>query len=293
MKQKLALIGPGKVGSAVCRRLLAAGYPLQTVIGRDRSRAAEACRFIGCNDQLAGTELAAASKAELVLLAVPDDQIGDLAAQVAKEANLQAGATLVHFSGLHPAEIMRSSAALQLLSIHPLLPFASRELAAERLPGCPCALEGDDTALPLGAELIAAFGGKTFRIASDKKALYHASACLASNSLVTLLGAARDLLATCGIAENDALSLLQPLLQATLDNVLQLGPEQGLTGPIVRGDSGTVAKHLQAIAASSPRLLAIYRQLGSKTLELAAESGRLDAKNASFLARLLTDDAAE
>lgn len=284
MKPSVALIGPGKLGCAVARRLQVAGYPFAAVISRDLLRAEEACNFIGCASNIAGVQLQAATSAEIILLAVPDDQLELLATAVQTSAALSAGQTLIHFSGLHPAALMRNkSSAAQLLSIHPLLPFADRQLATEKLFGCPCTLEGDSAALPLGEQLIIDLGGTPFPIASDKKALYHASACIASNFLVTLLGTARDLLGRCGIEPEQAIPLLLPLVKASLENTEQLGPEAGLTGPIVRGDRGTVQQHLRALEKSAPELLPLYYLLGEKTLELAVKSGRLTVTQAKNL----------
>ncbi len=291
MKSSVALIGPGKVGGAVSRLLQQAGYPFKAVISRDPSRAGEACRFIGCKERLASNHLSNATAADILLLAVPDDQIQNLAREIQQQKSLSAGQILVHFSGLHAAELMRiEKSAAQLLSLHPLLPFASRDLAVKNLSGCPCAIEGDQAALPLAEQLVEAIGGLPFRIASDKKSLYHASACIASNYLVTLLGTARDLLEECGIAEDAGMPLLQPLLQATLNNATKLGPEAGLTGPIVRGDSGTVQKHLQALAASAPNVLDLYRLLGEKTVALAEAAKRLAPADAEQLRGRLKED---
>ena len=276
MKPTVALIGPGKLGCAVARRLHDADYPFAAVISRDRLRAVEACNFIGSDATIASLKLQDAAKAKIILLAVPDDQIENQAKTLQTSVELSAEQTLIHFSGLHSAALMRlKSSAAQLLSIHPLLPFADRQLATTKLSGCPCALEGDSTALALGEELIAAIGGAPFAIASDKKALYHTSASIAANFLVTLLGTARDLLSQCGIDQEQAIPLLVPLVQASLDNTVQLGPEAGLTGPIVRGDRGTVQQHLQALEKSAPDFLPLYRLLGGKTVELAVNSGRL------------------
>ncbi len=286
MKPSVALIGPGKVGGAVGRLLHQAGYRLSAVVGRNQERAVAACRFIGCVAQLATTELSSAAKTDILLLAVGDDAIQPLAAELQQQLPLSANQTLLHFSGLYPAEVMRQpDSPVQLASLHPLLPFASRELATEKLKGCPCAIEGDASALPLVEQLVKELGGRAFPIEGAKKALYHTSACIASNFLVTLLGTARDLLSECGIAKQDTLQLLRPLLQATLDNAVKLGPEVGLTGPIVRGDQGTVARHLQALTEFSPADLPLYRLLGERTAALAEQADRLP----SDAARQITD----
>lgn len=288
MKPSFALIGPGKVGCAVSRRLYSAGYPLKAVIGRDLNRAADACRFIGCAAQLAGIGLQDAATADILLLAIPDDQIQGLALAIQQQKKLSKRTALVHFSGSQQADLMRHDASdAQLLSLHPLLPFASRERASEQLPDCPCAVEGDPDALVLGEELVRAFGGKPFRIPPDSKPLYHTAACLSSNYLVTLLDCATELFMQCGIAKQEAILLLQPLLRATLDNCATLGTEQGLTGPIVRGDCGTVRTHLTNLENLAPELLDLYRLLGGKTLALAKRSGRFSAEQAAPLDKLL------
>ncbi|PLY01855.1 MAG: DUF2520 domain-containing protein [Desulfuromonas sp.] len=288
MKPAIALIGPGRVGCAVTRRLHLAGYPVMAVIARERKRAVDACSFIGCPTGAATEDLTTANKAEIILLAVPDDAIASVTEQLQNGRGLPESATLIHFSGLHNAACMRRPKPTpQLLSLHPLLPFADRESATNRLPGCPCTLEGDTTALPLGRELIRAIGGTPFVITGDKKALYHGAASIASNFFITLEDWASQLLSECGISRKEALPLLLPLVRASLDNLTEHGPEQGLTGPIVRGDVGTVARHLDELEQLSPQQQETYRQLATMTLELASRSGRLDASAAERLTNLL------
>lgn len=290
MKPSIALIGPGKVGCAVTRRLHRSGYPIKAVISRDITRASNGCDFIGCDNNCATIRMDAALAAEIILLAIPDDQLAAVATTLQQSVDLKPGQIMIHFSGLHAAEIMRSgNARIGVLSIHPLLPFASRELASQRLTDCPCALEGDEELIPLGTTLIKAFAGKPFRITTEKKALYHASACIASNFLVSLLATATGLLVECGISTEDALPLLLPLVQASLDNVAGLGLERGLTGPIVRGDQGTVAAHLVSLQ-SAPAQRALYQLLGNRTIELAKQSHRLSSAQAESLRQLLSSN---
>lgn len=291
MNPDVALIGPGKVGCAVTQRLQMAGYPISAVIGRDLDRAIDGCGFIGCSAAVASTNLETANQSEIILLAVPDDQITGLTKELAEQSPSLTGKTLIHFSGLHAAEIMKTANhGAATLSIHPLLPFANRQIASERLTNCPCALEGDERSIPLGTALIKAFRGQPFRIDSEKKALYHASACIASNFLVTLQAVAAELLVECGIEAEQAIPLLLPLVQASIDNVATLGPEQGLTGPIVRGDTGTVAAHLSALGNSSKNLRELYKQLGGLTTRLAEKSTRLPSKQAEQIQRLLNSE---
>jgi len=290
VKPSIALIGPGRVGCAIGKRLYQSGYPLTAIISRDRTRAVEASTFVGCSTAVASDQLSAAITAKIILLAVPDDQIKTVARQLQREGVLTAQMTIVHFSGLHPAEMVRDNChpATALLSLHPLLPFASREVAFEALSGCPCALESScRQALILGEQLVDAIGGRCFTIASEKKVLYHTAASMASNYFVTLFASARDLLEKCGIDAEQATALLLPLVQASLNNVQKLGAEQGLTGPIVRGDCGTVAKHIEALQNAAPELLTLYQQMGEQTALLSQKSSRLDTASSNAIQTLL------
>jgi predicted short-subunit dehydrogenase-like oxidoreductase (DUF2520 family) len=289
VKQTIALIGPGRVGCAVSKRLHLAGYPLSAIISRNRQRGEEACSYIGCGQVLVSDQLAKAASAQIILLAVPDDHIQNLALQLQDSCQLSEQTTLVHFSGLHSAEIMRhNTSPAMLLSLHPLLPFADRQKAFRNLRLCPCAIEANSPqALALAEELVTAIGGYSFTLERKKKPLYHAAASIASNYLVTLLAAARDLLVSCGIEPEQAIPMLLPLVQTSLDNVKDLGPEQGLSGPIVRGDIGTVSDHIEALENGAPELLQLYLQMGKLTATISLESGRLAAERAAEIKMLI------
>ncbi len=288
MKPTLVLIGPGRVGCALGQLLHNAGYPIAAVIGRNQGTTEEAARFIGCDIEIATTDIQAAAKGEILLLALPDDQLAEFSTRLCNEVRLDAGISLIHFSGLHPAEILtRKNKDIGLLSIHPLLPFADRQMAIATLQNCPCAIEGDQDRHPLGQELVAAFGGEAFLLPSESKQIYHAAACIISNFMVSLTACARDLLADCGLEPQQALQLLAPLLHATSANILELGPEQALTGPIVRGDSQTLATHLKVLENKSTELAELYRSLAKETLKLAINSGRLPSDKAKDINLLL------
>lgn len=290
MKPRIVLIGPGRVGAAVGKRLQDAGYPIAAVVSRNQQDAEDAVSFIGCDPTAATTDLVRARQGEVVLLALPDDQISIMAKRLQQDIGLAEGTALVHFSGLHPASIMTVEGSdCRTVSIHPLLSFADREIAAARLTDCPCAIEGDEASLPLAEELVEAMDGQAFRLPSDAKVLYHAAACITSNYLVTITASARDLLVHCGFDKQQAMELLIPIHQATSNNLTRLSPETALTGPIVRGDIGTVNKHLSALNEKVPDLFELYRCLGKQTVELATASGRLEKEQAKKLQRLFAD----
>jgi len=289
MKPTIALIGPGRVGSAVAKKLTAAGYQLTALVSRDRQRAIEACQFINCTSDVATDQLTSVASAAIILLAVPDDQIQSVAQRVQSVCDPKKPPSLIHFSGLHPASIMQSSdLPATLLSLHPLLPFANREKGYNALNQCPCAIESNTPqGILLGEELATAMGGIPFTVAADKKSLYHAAACISSNYLVTLIAMARDLFIHCGIESEHATPLLLPLMRAAFTNIEEFGVEQGLTGPIVRGDSGTVTQHLQQLKKDVPELLESYRALGIQTVIIGEKSQRLSSNRAADIKEIL------
>lgn len=289
MNIRFALIGPGRVGSAIAKTLLEKGIDPVGIIGRSLDAAQEACAFIGCDQKLASTEIHCAGAADLILLAVPDNSIAAIAHQLQQRHITKPGAVLLHFSGAHPAAIMRYPEAQNaLFSLHPLLPFADRRQAYERLHMAPLVGEGDVAARPLAEKLCSALGGRLHDISPDKKQLYHAAACVASNYLVTLIAAASELLQHCGIDSVEDKALLMPLLEATLENVADNGTANGLTGPIVRGDTDTLISHVQALKDCSADLLDLYCLLGHYTVQLAENSGRLSSDVAERM-RILLD----
>ncbi len=164
-------------------------------------------------------------------------------------------------------------------SLHPLQSLPSVEIGVERLPGSWCAVDG-----PAGVERLAvSLGMRPFRVADDQRVTYHAAASIASNHLVALLGQAARIAVDAGIPAE----ALLPLVRATLENVEALGPEAALTGPVARGDTDTVARHLDALPTDEQRA---YRALAAEALRL---SGHADGPNQAALALLLEAEPRE
>ena len=288
MKQRIVLIGPGRLGQAVTALLAEAGHSIRAVIGRDAARALAAARFVGSRDA-ATTNLARAAQGNVVLLAVPDDALAATASGLRREGQLAEGAVLIHFSGLHPAAILNTGDGPQVraLSLHPLQTFADAVAGVRNLPGSPFSVEGDEDFLAFGEQLVRDMGGSPFRLRGEQKPLYHAAACVASNYLVTLASLSGRILAHCGFPEEEAVKLLIPLLHGTVHNLTALDPPRALTGPIARGDVGTVARHLDALTELPDNVQKIYRLLGRETVELALKKGSLDVERAGALRELL------
>ncbi|WP_024303789.1 Rossmann-like and DUF2520 domain-containing protein [Pseudogulbenkiania sp. MAI-1] len=283
----LSIIGAGRLGRTLGRLARDAGYTVVDVLCRDAVHARDAAGFIGAGRAV--SQLTQLAPAELYLLAVPDAAIADTAHALAEVGVLPAGALVFHASGAGEASLLAPLAecGVRIGSLHPAFSFAEPARAVTGFGGTLCALEGEESVCSELERLAEALGGRPFRLAPGGKAAYHAALSMASNYLVTLNALALQVAAGAGIDAAVASQLVGGLMRQTLDNTLALGPAAALTGPIVRGDAGTVARHLTAIGDA---LCAdAYRAMGRATLRLAGE--RLDEAAREKLAGLLAPRA--
>lgn len=290
-RPSISIIGPGKVGCALARLAQDAGYVVNAVGGRDSNRVSALATTLG-EPTRALSISDAAGASDLVLLTVSDSAIGAVASEIARANSLRDGAVVAHCSGALTSEClepMKSRRDVAIGSFHPLQTFATVEGAMARLPGSHGFLEGEPRAVEILARWGADLGMECVRIATSAKVLYHAGAVFACNYLCTLLGASLDANEAAGIDRATAMRALRPLIESTLDNVLTLGPDVGLTGPIRRGDVQTVEMHVRALAAVDPSLVRLYRVLGVHTLELAEASQRFDESTRAAMLRALQD----
>ncbi len=287
----IGFIGAGTVGSALAISLQRQGYTIAGVTSRSRESAQRLASLLP-GVQACESPQEIADTAELVFLTVPDDYIKP----VTDSLRWQPGRAVVHCSGSLSLDALQS-ARLQGAStggIHPLQTFASVENAIQNLPGSTFALESDAPALLEELRAIAAaLGGHSITLGKGDKALYHASAVLACNYLVTLVKLATDLWLEMGISRADATRALLPLLEGTVSNIEKVGLPGCLTGPIARGDAGTIEKHLIVLRSRVPELVDLYKALGRHTIPIALEKGKLSPLAAARLQGLLDSDDEE
>ncbi len=289
----IAIIGPGKVGTAIGVLAARAGLCVAAVGGGRRCSAQSAARAIGPGVRtMCGVE--AAKVAGLVLLTVPDDIIEKVCTEMAGAGAFRPGMIVAHCSGSLGSDVLAAAAraGAETGSMHPLQTFPTLEAAVDRLKGAYCFIEGTPAACAGLRDLATAIGARAQDIASKYKALYHAAAVLGCNYLVTLLDAAAAAMAaslpeSAASLRQHGLAPLEPLVRATIDNVMSLGTEAALTGPVARGDAGTVASHLQALEAFSPEIRKAYAALGRLTVDLALRKGTLSEDSAQELLRIL------
>jgi predicted short-subunit dehydrogenase-like oxidoreductase (DUF2520 family) len=226
-----------------------------------------------------------AEAAELIFITTPDDII----ASVASEIKWHQGQSIVHCSGALSTDVLQpaKNSGTNVGVFHPLQTFASVKEATENISGSTFALEAVEPLLNTLKEMATALDGNWVELKAGDKVLYHAAAVIACNYLVTLVKLATDLWQTFSIPPQQATRALLPLLQGTINNINNVGLPRCLTGPIARGDTGTVTKHLNALQKVAPTLLPTYRELGLQTIPIALAKGKIDEHKAEELQAIL------
>jgi predicted short-subunit dehydrogenase-like oxidoreductase (DUF2520 family) len=281
---RVAFIGAGTVGNALASRLSGAGYNVSAVASRSFSSAERLAGTVpGC--QAMKTPQQAADAADLVFVTTPDAAIGSVVSQL----KWHAGQSVVHCSGADSTEVLHPAKSQGALvgAFHPLQTFASVKQAIDNLPGSTFAVEADEPLRSTLKQMASDLHGYSIELMAGDKVLYHASAVIACNYFVTLVKLSSDLWQSFGVSRNDAVRALVPLLKGTLNNIENVGIPNCLTGPIARGDAGTVKKHLAALDQSAPSVADIYRKLGVETVPIALDKGKIEEKAANGLLALL------
>jgi len=281
---KTGFIGAGTTGTALAVRLSQKGWPVVAVSSRTLSSAQSLGKRVP-NCQVYHTAQELADVAELVFVTTPDDVI----AQVCSEVHWHKGQSVLHCSGAHSIDILEPAKKLGAAvgSFHPLQTFADVDQAIANLPGSTFALEAEEPLLLTLKELTHLLNGNWVKLGSGDKVLYHAAAVFACNYLVTLVKLGQDLWKDFGVSSKEATRALLPLLRGTLNNIDSIGLPNCLTGPVARGDLGTIEKHLRALAATNPSLLTTYKELGLQTIPIALAKGKVDEQKAEEMRVLL------
>jgi predicted short-subunit dehydrogenase-like oxidoreductase (DUF2520 family) len=265
---RIVLVGPGRAGQSLARRAAACGHRIVGVLARSRAAAVEAGGSLGTEPLEWENPLPAC---DLLVVAVRDDAIADVARRLAPHA-AEVGAA-VHLSGLTPVgALVPLGAHAPCGSFHPLQTLPEPETGARLLEGAWVAVTSENDLL---TEALCSFAGTIgmhpFEIDDDCKALYHAGAAAAANFSLAALIIAEQLLTRAGVP----LRAAEPLVRAVVDNAFRLGPAAALTGPIARGDVGTVRAQIEAIEEYLPGLGDAFRAMGRATARVAGTIGQV------------------
>lgn len=302
----VGVVGAGRVGAVLGSALRATGH---AVVGASGISAASTERIATLLPGVPHLEVpAVVERAELVLLTVPDDALAELVAGLARLGAWQPGQIVAHTAGAHGTAVLEPARALGAipLALHPAMTFTGTSLDLGRLVGCTFAVTAPAPVLPIGQALVVEVGGEPVVVAEEARPLYHAALAHGANHLVVLVAQAAQALAGAGVAEPQ--KVLGPLLTAALDGAVRasasIGADPGgtassgvgvLTGPVVRGDAGTVAAHLReltALAGREPRaadLPATYRALARATAARALAGGRIGTSSARDVLDVLAE----
>ncbi|MEU1624340.1 DUF2520 domain-containing protein [Streptomyces sp. NPDC020096] len=282
----VGVVGAGRVGPALAAALQLAGHRPVAVSGVSDASRRRAEALLPGVPLVEPDEVLA--RAELVLLTVPDDVLPALVAGLAETGAIRPGQLLVHTSGRYGTAVLAPAlrAGALPLALHPAMTFTGTSVDVQRLAGCPFGVTAPEE-LRLAAEaLVVEMGGEPEWIAEEARPLYHAALAIGSNHLVTLVAQARELLVAAGV-ENPG-RMLGPLLGASLDNALRSG-DQALTGPVARGDAGTVAAHVAELRKAAPQAVSSYLAMARATADRAMANGMLKAEQAEALLGVLAD----
>jgi predicted short-subunit dehydrogenase-like oxidoreductase (DUF2520 family) len=270
----LNLIGAGHVGRVLGRLFQRSGaFAVQDVLTRSRASAVDGVGFIGGGQAVAA--LAQMRPADVIMLAVGDDQIASVAAALAAAVSLQ-GVVIFHCSGAKSSQDLAALAqrGAFVASVHPIRSFADPFAVADQFADTFCGVEGDAEALAVLSPALSAIGARAVPIDAAAKSVYHAASVFASNYLVTVLDAALRAYQGAGVPPEVARQLAQPLALETMANVFRLGPEAALSGPIARGDVDTVARQQAALTQWDAASGQLYAALVVATTSLAQRKGR-------------------
>ncbi|MBM7807222.1 putative short-subunit dehydrogenase-like oxidoreductase (DUF2520 family) [Geodermatophilus bullaregiensis] len=285
---RVGVIGAGRVGAVLGAALAAAGHDVVAAAGLSPASAERAARLLPGVPLLPADEVVAA--ADLVVLAVPDDTLPGLVAGLAGTGRWRAGQLAFHTSGAHGLAVLEPAerAGVLPLALHPAMTFTGAPEDAERLAGVPFGVTSRPGHRPVAETLVLEMGGEPFFVAEADRRLYHAALVTGANHLVTLVAEAADLLRAAGVGS--PARVLAPLLTAALDNGLRRG-DRGLTGPVSRGDVGTVRDHLETLTERAPASVAAYVAMAQRTTERAVAAGRLRRHEGAPLLDLLYEAA--
>ena len=281
-KPTIAIVGAGRLGSAVGMHLNRAGYRVQEIVAGSSSASRRKARALARSiASVVSTLDKARLQADVVWLCVPDREISRAANDLARRQKWT-GKVVFHSSGALPSDELRClrQAGAAVAAVHPFMTFVSG--AVPSLDGVAFAIEGDAKALKMAQQVVRSLGAVTFPIEKRKKAAYHAWGGFSSPLLVALLMTGERVAREAGISAQDARKKMMPIVRQTVSNYEKLGPEAAFTGPLVRGDAEVVRRHLDLLKRV-PAAREVYLSLARSALQT------LPVRNRKELERVLRD----
>jgi predicted short-subunit dehydrogenase-like oxidoreductase (DUF2520 family) len=286
----IGIVGAGRVGAVLGAALNRAGHRVIAASGVSAASVERIQRLLPDAAMLPPDHVS--HGADLVILSVPDDALAATVCGLAKAGSLHKGQVVAHTSGAHGIAVLApaKAAGAHPLAFHPAMTFTGHADDLDRLSEGICfGVTAARPLRPLATRLVADLGGAVEWVDEHARPLYHAALAHGANHLVTLVNESMDLLRDAGVSRPDR--FLGPLLRASLENTLSHA-DAALTGPVARGDAGTIAKHVQTLRAVAPDSLPAYLALARRTADRAVASGRLRPLDAVALLAIVAPTSA-
>ncbi|MEN6467326.1 MAG: DUF2520 domain-containing protein [Syntrophaceae bacterium] len=292
-REKTAILGLGKLGTAAGFLLKQAGYNIQAVASRSESSLQRGLPYTG--GIACGSFAEAAAQADCIFITTSDDNILPVCSEIAARGAIGPGRKVIHMSGAAGLDVLAPArqCGADVAAIHPIQSFADIEGAIRNMRGSTFGITCDEHLRQWCGAVAVDLGGRPVYIPEDVKPLYHAAACIASNYLVCLMNTAQGLYEEIGLNPSESFNAFWPLVRGTIRNIEDKGTVQSLTGPIARGDVQTIESHLNSFRSKSPRLLEFYRTMAELTVEVGIKKGTLDPAAAGKIKKLLKEETHE
>ena len=285
----IGFVGAGTVGSSLAVCLSQAGYQVVAVASRTQASAQRfAGRIEGCRAHATAQEVTDA--AQLVVISTSDDVIRE----VAESLKWRSGQIVVHCSGATSLDVFRHpiDQGAAAGALHPLQAFSSVENGVDSIPGTTFGIEGDSEVRSALSAMARHIGGKPVFVRAEDKALYHLTGVMMGNLLTGLAATAAKLWEQCGYTRTEGVQALVPMMRGVVSNLERSGVPGAVAGPYVRGDLGTIRKHVDTLAARAPEVLPLYRELARAAVPFGVEKRSLDRETALRIERILSERGA-
>ena len=264
VKPRIAIVGPGRLGSALALELTRAGYRVSAIVSGNSSASRQRARVLARQVSAPWSAPDAPFDCDLLWFCVPDREIARAARQLATRVEWK-GKIALHSSGALASDELKAlrRRGASVASVHPLMTFVRG--SDPSLKGVPFGLEGDPAALRVARKIVRDLGGEAFSISKNSKSAYHAWGAFTSPLLIALLVTAEKVARAAGLSTTEARRKMMPILRQTLANYARLGPARAFSGPIVRGDAQVVRQHLSELK-KIPGAGEVYTALARATL---------------------------
>ena len=285
-RSRIGFVGAGIVGKSLALALSRQGYPVVAVASRSYSSAQELAHLVdGATAYRTLGE--SAGSCDVMFLTCPDDAIGEVASMVPWKTTQ----AVAHCSGASSVDVLEPASVLgaSVGTFHPMNAFSSVENGVGSLPGTTFGIEGDDEMKAYLKQMALDIGGRPIFLRPEDKVLYHLSGVMMGGLLSTEAAVAAQLWEQLGMSRDDGVRALAPMIRQVSLNLESLGVPGALAGPYVRGDLGTVRKHLQTLRARAPDVLPLYCHMALAGLPFALEKGSLDLEMAKDIRDLVDE----